>query len=148
MKGGGTAMKTTIILCDYAEAIGGKLYIMGGGWTVCPPGFRNMAIALRILVPWDETNSRHKLGLFLQDEAGSTVELGEPPRPVEQVGDFEVGRPPGVPQGTEIDFSAVFNFFGLPLEPGKGYRWQLEIDGEPADWVSFRSSPGQPSEHA
>ncbi len=140
-------MKTTIILCDYAEALGGKLYIMGGGWTMCPPGPRNMAIALRILVPWGETNKKHRLGLFLQDESGNTIDLGDPPRPVRQVGDFEVGRPPGVPQGTDIDFSAVFNFLGLPLEPVKGYRWQLEIDSEPADSVSFRTGTAVSRQH-
>lgn len=139
-------MKTTMMLCDYAESVQGKLYIMGGGWTVCPPGPRNLAIALRILVPWADTNRKHKLGLFLQDADGNTIELGSPPRPVQQVGDFEVGRPPGVPHGAEIDFTAVFNFLGLPLEPGHGYRWQLEIDGEPMDSVSFRTSPGNPAD--
>lgn len=132
-------MKTTMILCDYAEAIGGKLYIMGGGWTVSPPGSRNMSLAVRILIPWDETNEKHQLNLILQDENGNTVQAGDPPRSIEQTGDFEVGRPPNVPAGSDIDFSAVFNFIGLPLLSEKGYRWQLEIDGEPADYVSFRT---------
>ncbi|MBN1290181.1 MAG: hypothetical protein JXA49_11170 [Actinobacteria bacterium] len=132
-------MKTTMMLCDFAEAIQGKLYIMGGGWTICPPGPRNMSIALRILVPWDGTNKKHHLKLMLQDVNGKTVEVGDPPRDIAQQGDFEVGRPPNVPAGSEIDFSAVFNFLGLPLMPDLSYRWQLEINGEPADYVSFRT---------
>jgi hypothetical protein len=128
-----------MLLCDYAEAIGGKLYVMGGGWVNCPPGRRSMSIALRILVPWSDTNTRHELALILQDEEGNTIDLGEPPRPVRQEGGFEVGRPPGVPPGSEIAFTMVFNFIGLPLEPEKGYRWQIEINGEPSDSVSFRT---------
>ena len=135
----GFKVETIMLLCDYAEVINGKLYIMGGGWTLCPPGPRNMALAIRVLVPWDETNVKHRLVLMLQDEEGRTIELGEPPRPVKQEGEFEVGRPPGVLPGTELDFSIAFGFAALPLEPKKGYRWQLELDGEPVAHASFRT---------
>jgi len=134
-------MDATLILCDYAEAINGKLYIMGGGWTICPPGPRFMAVAIRINVPWEETNTKHQLNLFLQDGEGNAISLGEPPMPVEKSGEFEVGRPPGIPQGTEMDFTAVLGFINLPLLPDTGYRWQLEISGEPAGHVSFRTLP-------
>lgn len=132
-------MEAILLLCDYAEAINGKLYIMGGGWTICPPGPRFMAVAVRINVPWSETNTKHQLALFLQDTDGNQVEFGEPAQAVKKTGEFEVGRPPGVPQGTEMDFTAVFGFINLPLEPDKGYRWQLEIGGEPAVYASFRT---------
>lgn len=133
-------METILILCDYAEAVNGKLYIMGGGWTMCPPGPRNMSVAVRILVPWGETNIRHTLTLMLQDDSGGIVELGDPPVKVQHEGGFEVGRPPGVPAGAELDFTAVMGFMGLPLEPGKSYRWQLEINGEPSAHASFRTT--------
>jgi len=136
-------MDTTLLLCDYAEAINGKLYIMGGGWSICAPGPRNMAVAIRVLVPWSDTNKQHNLALMLQDDNGSTVELGDPGRAVRQDGAFEVGRPPGIPAGTEMDFTAVMGFVGLPLAPDTGYRWQLEIDGEPAAHASFRTSREQ-----
>ncbi|MDD5448681.1 MAG: hypothetical protein PHO53_05900 [Actinomycetota bacterium] len=132
-------MKTNMLLCDYAEAIEGKLYIMGGGWSLCPAGPRNMSIAMLILVPWNETNTQHKLTLMLLDEDGNQVNLGEPPREVKQEGSFEVGRPPGVPPGSDIGVALVFNFIGIPFTPGAGYRWQLEIDGQPTDYVSFRT---------
>jgi hypothetical protein len=132
-------METILLLCDYAEAISGKLYVMGGGWTTCPPGPRQMAIAVRVMVPWNEANTKHTLTLFLQDEHGKTLELGDPPTKVMQDGSFEVGRPPGVPTGSEIDFTVVFGFIGLPLEPNKSYRWQLEINSEPSGHASFRT---------
>ena len=133
-------MNAIMLLCDYAEVIGGKLYIMGGGWTVCGPGPRQMAVAVRVLVSWDETNTPHEMTLILQDENGGVIELGDPPEKVVHEGKFEVGRPPGVPVGTELDFTAVVGFVGLPLEPDKGYRWQFEIDGEPAAYASFRTA--------
>ncbi|MFH1151395.1 MAG: hypothetical protein V1748_13075 [Actinomycetota bacterium] len=135
-------MDAILLLCDYAEAINGKLYIMGGGWTSCPPGPRLMAVAIRVNVPWSETNLKHQLALFLQDADGNQVELGEPPQPVKKTADFEVGRPPGIPQGTELDFTAVFGFVNLLLQPDTGYRWQLEINGDPSGHASFRTRPG------
>ena len=27
-------MKTTLLLCDYAQEVGGKLYVLGGGWSI------------------------------------------------------------------------------------------------------------------
>jgi hypothetical protein len=98
-----------------------------------------MAVAIRVLVPWSDTNKQHSLALMLQDDNGSTIELGEPTRPVRHDGTFEVGRPPGIPAGTEMDFTAVMGFVGLPLMPDTGYRWQLEIDDEPAAHASFRT---------
>lgn len=136
-------MEAILLLCDYAEAVNGKLYIMGGGWTMCPPGPRFMAVAIRINVPWDETNTKHTLNVFLQDAEGNPISMGEPPQPVEKSGDFEVGRPPGITAGTEMDFTAVLGFINLPLEPDTGYRWQLEINGEPTVHASFRTLPDQ-----
>ena len=135
---------TTMLICDYAEAINGKLYIMGGGWSACSPGPRHLSIAIRILVPWSEANVKHRLTLMLQDESGNTIELGEPPRRVEHSGDFEVGRPAGLPQGSDLAMVLAVSFMGLPLEADRGYRWQLEIDGEPTANASFRTVSVRP----
>ena len=135
-------MEAILLLCDYAEAINGKLYITGGGWTICAPGLRNMSVAIRIFVPWADANARHKLALLLQDDNGNTVAFGDPANEVKNEGSFEVGRPPGIPEGTELDVPLVFTFNGLVLEPEKGYRWQLEIDDEPTQRVSFRTLSG------
>lgn len=133
-------MRTTMLLCDYAEAINGKLYVMGGGWSVCTPGPRNLFVAIKILVPWDGTNEKHRFVLMLQDESGNTIQMGEPPREVRHEGVFEVGRPPNIKKGSDLDFVIALGFVGLPLEPEKYFRLQLEINDQPSGDVSFSTT--------
>lgn len=45
-------------------------------------------------------------------------------------GDFEVGRPPGLTPGSDIDLPLAVNVGPLPLPPGARYTWRLQIDGE------------------
>ena len=59
-----------MLLADAAQAVGGKLYVLGGGWSVIGPGPATMAIAMKIDVPWDQTNLRHHWILDLVDEDG------------------------------------------------------------------------------
>jgi hypothetical protein len=42
---------------------------------------------------------------------------------------LEVGRPPGIKAGSEINAAFVANFEGLVLPPG-GYVWDLSLAGE------------------
>ena len=44
-------MKVTMLLADAAQAVNGKLYILGGGWSVAGPDPTPMAIALKMEVP-------------------------------------------------------------------------------------------------
>lgn len=86
-----------MILADAAQVAGGKLYVMGGGWdTIVTKQFplrRQLAIAIAFLVPWDQTNERHDFELTVVSEDGRAV---LPP----MCGQLEVGRPPGIKQGT------------------------------------------------
>src|SRR3712207_6134998 len=65
-------MKVTMLLCDAAEEVGGKLYILGGGWSFLHrPGVpTNMALAIKIAVPWNETNQSHTLRAHLLTDDG------------------------------------------------------------------------------
>jgi hypothetical protein len=130
-----------MILADAAQAVGGKLFILGGGWSIMgwPPG--PSAMAIKLDVPWDQTNQRHQLRLALYDADGGVV-TDEEGNGVVVEGDFEVGRPPGIKPGTAIDFSLAVGFPTLPLEPGKRYVWRLSIGPEEReDWqVSFSTA--------
>lgn len=125
-------MKATLLLADSAQAVEGKLYILGAGWSVTGPQPAPMAIALKLDVPWDQANTRHRWRMELVDADGEAVALPEGGAIfVEQ--EFEVGRPPGVKPGTALDYVVAMNITPLPLEPGRQYAWTLTIDGEGRD---------------
>lgn len=138
-------MKVTILLADAAQAVGGKLYILGGGWSVTGPDPTAGALAIKIEIPWNEANRPHDLRLALVDEDERPI-LTEN-KPVEITGRFEAGRPAGLPPGTPLDASIAINYGPLPLDPGRRYIWRLYIDGETReDWyVGFitRQPPAQ-----
>ncbi|MFI5347933.1 MAG: DUF6941 family protein, partial [Elusimicrobiota bacterium] len=61
-------MKVTMMLADSAQAVGGKLYILGGGWSITGPQPCPSAIAVLVSVPWNETNRKHRVKVELVDE--------------------------------------------------------------------------------
>ncbi len=126
-----------MLLADAVEAAEGKLYVLGGGWSIRAPDPVPMAIALYVQVPWDRTNEEHVWVLELLDADGQQVVVGDDQdeEPVRLEGGFEVGRPPGTKPGTPIDMPLAINFGPLPLEPGSRYEFRLAIDGESdEDW--------------
>jgi len=131
-------MDVTMLLCDAAEESGGKLYVLGGGWSVIqvPNVPVNMALAIKMSVPWDQTNEPHSIRANLITEDGDPVRTPENV-PVKAEGEIEVGRPVGMKRGTPVDAPFVLKFMGIALDPG-GYVWELEIDGEPRARAPFR----------
>ena len=128
-------MRVTLLLADSAQAVGGKLYILGGGWSLGGPGPIPMAIATKIAVPWSDANVRHTMKLALLTEDDQPVKVPGPAGPeqtVEIKGEFEVGRPPGLTPGTELDAVFAVNLPPLSLAPG-GYVWRCSINGESKD---------------
>ena len=140
-------MKLTMLLADSAQAVNGKLYILGGGWTLIGPDPNPMAVAMLIDVPWDQTNRPHTWKLSLQDEDGQPVKLPTPigDQVVELTAEFEVGRPPGVKPGTPLPVPLAVNIGPLPLPPGRGYVWVCWINGDTNDdWrLPFATRPAQ-----
>ena len=85
-----------LVLADHAEVVGGKLYMMGGGWDVrriedFSKPF-NMNIAVGVLTPWALANKENKFQLIIEDEDGK--KLG----PTVD-GSFTVGRPSNAIEG-------------------------------------------------
>ncbi|MGZ5348429.1 MAG: DUF6941 family protein, partial [Solirubrobacterales bacterium] len=101
-------MKVTMLLADAAQAVGGKLYILGGGWSQTGPGPVPSSIAIYIQIPWDQANDRHTLHLQLLDSDGQSVP-DESGNAVAIEGQFETGRPPGLKPGTPLDFALAMN---------------------------------------
>ena len=125
-------MRVTMMLADAAQEVNGKLYVLGGGWSITGPVLPPMAIALKLDVPWSAANQKHEFLLVLVDADGHPVRVEGQDGDVGAGGTFEVGRPPGLPAGTDIDFAFAVPIGPLPLTAGR-YAWQLWIDGETSE---------------
>lgn len=100
-----------LLVADAADAVGGKLYLLGGGWDRLkvpqlpgPPAVP-FAVAVGINVPWSLTNRKLGFGIDVLDaDGGEVVQLAG--------GEFEVGRPPGLRVGTPQRFQIT-----VPAQP-------------------------------
>ena len=111
-----------LTLANHAEARDGLLYLSGAGWDRVTrrypqgqePPPNHFGIAVSVIVPWIEANRKHQLSLWIEHEDG-----GSPL--VKADGELEVGRPAGVPEGS--DRRAVIAVGALVTFPkAGGYR--------------------------
>jgi hypothetical protein len=124
-----------LILADRAEAVNGKLYLMGGAWTQWSwPDFNqpiSFGIAVGVLVPWNSTNEDHILRLLIEHEDGAPIE----PKITAKL---NVGRPPNAVRGQS--FLAVIAVNGAWKLPGPGmYRVVAALGEDERKYASFRA---------
>lgn len=115
-----------LILADRAEAVNGKLYLVGGGFdrvgVTTFPASANFDVAIGAMVGYNETNEPHTLELRLENVDNDVV-LG----PIG--GQVEVGRPPGMTAGQSQRVMIVIRGpFPIP-SPGE-YSWVALLDGQ------------------
>jgi hypothetical protein len=136
-----------MLLADAAQAVDNKLYVLGGGWSITGPGPSPFAIALKLEVPWDQTNRKHQWTLELVTADGQPVVLPTPDgeQALQIGGEFEVGRPVGMAPGTPIDIALAINSGPIPIPPGGRYVWRLTVDGDhDQDWeLAFTTRAAQ-----
>lgn len=144
-------MRASIVLCDFAEQEqpGGKVHMLGAGWSLTGPMPAPHAVVAFIKVAWTEANEKHQFFLRLTDGDGHVVTTtgASVPQPLEFSGMLEVGRPAGLPSGSEIDVNFVVSLQPLQLIPGQRYTWRLEIDEgedrvEASEGFMVRQVPG------
>lgn len=139
-------MRVTMLLADAAQVVEGKLYILGGGWSLTGPRPSPSALALKFDIPWDRANHRYAVLLELLTADAEPVLVPGPAGedvPVQIEGQVEAGRPAGLKPGTPLDAALAINVGPLPLEPNQRYVWRLTIDGEHReDWsLGFTTRP-------
>lgn len=124
-----------LILADFAEVVGGKLYLQGGGWDRLTAGggfpvVRNVGVAVGINVPWEETNRRYTMSVQVINDDSQAVLLSAE-------GQLETGRPPGIVVGQEqlvvMALQGVLTF----QAPGE-FRVVASINGEEQRRKAFR----------
>jgi hypothetical protein len=125
------------MLADSAQAVNGKLYVLGGGWSN-QWGMAPFAIAGKVEVPWNQATSPHTFRLELLDADGQLVDAptaeGNEPLVIEDK--FSTGVPPGATPGYPTDFVLAINFAPLPLDEGR-YEWRFTIDGNAEEAMSL-----------
>ncbi len=103
-----------VILGDYAQAVQGKLNLIGGGWNTHNadqyPSAVPFGIGIGILIPWSLTNRTHQFELVIKGSEGADLVRGG--------GEFEVGRGAGIPAGMTQRFTLGISGQLQVPEPG------------------------------
>lgn len=135
-------MEAHVLLADFAQTdMSGKVNALGLGWSVTQTPTSNMAVVVMVKVGWNETNQKHRLRLnLLTTDGHHAVNVPTPlgVQPLQLEGEFEVGRPADLPEGSTIDHALAVNVGpGLALPPGR-YEWRLKIDDQ--DEATWRAA--------
>ncbi len=123
-----------LILADKAEALNGKVYMIGGGIGGVGlfeiPGSASFDLAVGLLVDYNETRDTHRLALTMENPDNRVV-LGPIDIP------FATGSPPGLPPGDAVRFTIVVQGpFPIPAEGA--YHWVATVDGQRFEPRHFR----------
>lgn len=122
-----------VLICDFAQVdAGGKLHVIGAGWSVTSSPTSPHALAMLFKIPWDRANERLSLRLQLLDADGRPAQLPQPDGttgPLLAEAQLETGRPAGLVPGTPLDASLAVQFPTLPLEPGR-YEYRVDISDQ------------------
>jgi hypothetical protein len=122
-----------LILSDGAQVVGEKLYMLGGGWMVVNaqqfPATIPMAMALGILVGWNETNRRHTFKLEVVDEDANVVLF-------KVDGGFEQGRPAGIRPGLDQRVQMAFSF-PISFQKAGQFVARAHLNGQEAKRTPF-----------
>jgi hypothetical protein len=122
-------VKATLMLCDFAQVAEGKLFISGGGWSYTNVLHGHIAVLFK--VGWDEANHRITAAFSLLDTDGAAIPFGDEQQNQVTVV-LEVGRPAGLPRGTDLDVPIAVPLPNVQLNPGQ-YEWVLHVDGHTED---------------
>jgi hypothetical protein len=104
------------LLADAAQAVGGKVFVLGGGWNLfrAPsyPAPVQLAIAIGLAFTFDEVGVKYPLNVVIADEAGIPVVP-------EMKGQVETGQPAAdVPKTASVKIPVAINInMSLP-HPG------------------------------
>lgn len=154
-------MDAKVLLCDFAEVAGGKMFISGAGLallasgTPAPPFRVNVSLAIMGLIGLEDTDAQHKMTLelvFLAPDGGETrvpladevPEGGDPADKGMFIAYFVAPRSPEMLPSDEWAMPMAIPMYGLGLPALGSYYFSVRIDGREMDRSSFRLVLPQP----
>ncbi len=131
------------LLADAIHVTDDRVHILGGGWdTLWAHGFpatiHSLAVSMRIRVPWTKANERFVVEIDLVDDDGFSILAEKVRRP------FELGRPAGLPAGSDLGMVWAQTFNHLEVPKAGNYSFVISIDGEVAERIRFRALASHP----
>ena len=152
-------MDAKVMLCDFAEVSGGKLFIAGAGLALLaspstvPPYPVNVSLAILGLINLADTDIQHKMTIELVQQYGEQEvrvmladqlpEEGDPADRGMIVLYFMAPRSPQMQEGDEWSMPMAVPLFGLGLPQLGSYYFSVRVDGREMDRSSFRLLPAQ-----
>ena len=135
-----------LVLADAVAVADGKHYIHGAGWDTIfgasfPVTHPTMGIAVRLRVPWTDTNQPHTISLDVIDGDGQSVLATAPG------GQINVGRPPTIPPGQDQVVPLAFALLSVQFERAGDYVVVVRIDGIDQGRAPFRVAEMPPAIH-
>lgn len=122
------------ILADRAEAVNGKLYLMGGGWDrnlindINQPVLLSFAVG--ILVPWNATNQTHTLEITIENADGTRHDF-------KLEAQFNQGRQPWLTLGETQRVTLAIPGVGIKFSKPGNYVAIARINGTPMKRTGF-----------
>lgn len=136
-----------LLLADRAEAISGKLYMMGGAWDRMWVGDfaqpQNVSFAVGIMIPWNATHEEHRLSMLVVDDRENEIANV-------QVG-FRAGTPPQMKKAETQKVLLAFNIQPQLKGPGTyKVRAMVNDDDSPErsreTWFYANQRPAPPKQ--
>lgn len=134
-----------IMVADAAQAVAGKVYVLGGGWdrltvpALPGPSIVPFYVVAGLQVPWNLTNRKFALSIELHNADGDVLETLV-------TAEAEVGRPPGLRAGIPqtVHLAGPTN----PVFPEAGrYLIVCKVDGEDVGHTAIEVLQGPPLPH-
>jgi hypothetical protein len=146
-------IQLNLMLAEYAQLHGGKLFIIGAGlfavFAMGPNPVQQLAVCGTITLPFGELNREHTVSIDLVDADRKpvmvTTPMGDQPFKIE--GKINAALPPLLSRGTSLPapFAVLFS---LPIQPGQ-FNFRVMIDGNESSLLKLpftvlQAPPGMP----